>query len=724
VAENKTDYTKPRMDLVDLLPEPLRSDANLSIFNNIFNRYLTKQEIEKVSGYIGRGNSSALRSRQIQESTVHRQAFQLQPIPYNKIGSIEHMASWKDIQGELERLGVDMDDFGEWGKTQKFNWVPPIDINKIVNYRDYYWVDENNTLPQYITVRNTCSTATARLNFWEGVIQQFGSTFEIEDILEIDDPSSLPTYPITNFSTSPDVITVQGDATDDIKFGDFIDIEDSTSNDQTYQINGAPTYDGSVNATKLFVDLTITNETPAAAAHVALRRFDKIVILPNDTIVSGDYTTLFIEGFIFFFRNSSNEELNNSFLQTISSTYDPAKKETTVTIAQVSSDNRLGGELSLEEQLSLFEADKACQCGETGGWDTTLWDDNPAEPFLWGDDENAAGDPIPDGISDYTNLLDRISNPTPPPFGVGVHEELWYDTLNNILYQFSSVDDWVVVWNNFSLILDRVDGTTFWDFNEDCDTRPRVDALEQWTVENKWLHKNDVINFTNSQRAAQPIIEYDWDLELNEWTYTSYNWAYRAEADKEFEANTSTPPRIELEPLIWWEHESATLTNTTIIFDDRYGDMTDYFSEGKGVFVTTATKEAYFVDYSEYKASPTGFPYRTYVTFTSRPDSSGNLSAGIPNTVTITPINTIVGDEWQDYGSHWMLLGINDSLPSPHQSINPFIEIGDNPTFDSDVEYDYATSLYAERFVTTAPLVTDFILSTTVPYNSTRSYIR
>jgi len=67
VADNKTDYTKARMDLLKLLPEPMQSDVNLSLFDNIFNRYLTKQEVEKVAGYIGRGNPFALRSRQIHE---------------------------------------------------------------------------------------------------------------------------------------------------------------------------------------------------------------------------------------------------------------------------------------------------------------------------------------------------------------------------------------------------------------------------------------------------------------------------------------------------------------------------------------------------------------------------------------------------------------------------------------------------------------------------------
>ena len=95
---NKSDYTKPFMDLSKYLPEPYQSDVNASLFNNLFNRFLTKQEISKVSGYIGPGNTSAVVSRQIKENDVHRQAYQLQPILCDKFGSIEHMASWKDIQ--------------------------------------------------------------------------------------------------------------------------------------------------------------------------------------------------------------------------------------------------------------------------------------------------------------------------------------------------------------------------------------------------------------------------------------------------------------------------------------------------------------------------------------------------------------------------------------------------------------------------------------------------
>jgi len=742
VAENKTDYTKPRMDLLKLLPEPLQSDVNLSIFDNIFNRYLTKQEIEKVAGYIGRGNPNALRSRQIHEQDVHRQAYQLQPIPYNKIGSVEHMTSWVDMQKELERLGVDIDQFSQWGATQKFNWVPPIDINKIINYRDYYWVDSEdpNSIPQYITIRSTCSTATAKFNFWDGIIEQYGSTFTID---EIRNGEVTTNYKITEFTSSPDSLKIEGDATTDILFGDFIDIVSTTSNDGTYQVTTTPTYSGVTNETTLTVDSAIAAGSPVAAAVVSLRRFNKLVLPANTTLVgsppvavtdSGDYTGLFTEGFTFFIRNSTNTDLNNAFVEAISSTYDGVNKETIVTIDFRVTDDTAGGEVSLEEQLSIFETDMKCQCGDFGGWDISLWDDNPLDP-LWGDDEDADGNAVPDGISDHTNLITRISHAAPPVSGVGDDTELWYDTVANILYQATgSPVTWVVIWRNFSLLLEQTTGIDLWDLSLSCDTRPRITATEQWISQNNWFHKNDVDNFTSVQRANQPIIEYDWDLELNEWTYVNYNWSYRSEEEVAFEATSNKPTRIELEKLTWWEH--VDVVTNEILFDDRYGDMTDYFVEGREVFfVDDLLKTSYTVTSSSYKTLPSGFPYRTYVTFTARPPESAIGSPSTifhmsddnrPNTISIEPVRSVEGDLWEGYGIHWLFVSADDNVPAPHQTVNPYIAIDETQTpipVGSPTTYEYTTSLYAQNYLLNIDLST-FMLLDTIPPNSTRPFTR
>ena len=184
MSNNNSDYERKYLDLFKLLPEVYKSDTNEALFANLFNRFLTKQEVHKVTGYAGHGNPEAIVSRQIPEPTVHRQAFQLQPIVNNKIGSIEHLASWKDFENELTRLGVDLDCTDVWNKVLQFNWVPPVDIDKLVHYRDYYWydIDDLTTKPQYITIRSRCSTAIANVNFWKELMDANGSTFPILEV--------------------------------------------------------------------------------------------------------------------------------------------------------------------------------------------------------------------------------------------------------------------------------------------------------------------------------------------------------------------------------------------------------------------------------------------------------------------------------------------------------------------------------------------------------------
>ena len=124
VDRNDSDYTKPFTDLFDLLPEVYRSDTNRALIRNVFNRYLTKPELTRVQGYIGQGNVNAITRRQIQEDTPHRQAYQLQPILFDKVGSVEYISSWKDLLNEATYLGVDENRFDEWGAATRFSSTP------------------------------------------------------------------------------------------------------------------------------------------------------------------------------------------------------------------------------------------------------------------------------------------------------------------------------------------------------------------------------------------------------------------------------------------------------------------------------------------------------------------------------------------------------------------------------------------------------------------------
>lgn len=738
-ANNKSDYTKPFMDLGRYLPQPLQSDTNVSLFSNLFNRFLTKQETNKIAGYLGHGNSNAIVSRQIKEIDVHRQAFQLQPVLYDKIGSIEHMASWNDLQHELDRLGIDTEAFNAWGAVQQFSWAPPIDLNKLIRYGDYYWVDDaaTTTTPQYITVRNRCSTARSRVTFWDGLIVQYGSEFPIEGILEADDVDTLTQYNVSDISVSGGTIKLVGDSTADILYGQFIVLVGTDHNNGIYQTNTIPVYNSIDNITTIEVSGLIADES---IGKITQRKFDKIVLGANSTTPDGDYTNAFAPGFIIFLREMANDELNNFFVEVTHVTRDLDEKTTTITIASgVTDDTFIGGEASLNEQYSIYVAEMECQCGDSIGWDNTKWDDNPDIP-LWGDDEGLYGSPISDGVSDHVGLLLRITH-SGAPTSPGTENQLWYDVESNILYQYSTVIGWKTIWRNFNLILDTTYGFALWDLTTSCDTSPRITAIDQWSNANKWHHKNDITNFASVTRATQPIIEYDWDLELNEWTYVDYRWAYRTESDGSFVETNINPPLIELEPIRWWEPEDAIDSeNYTIIIDDRYGDLTELFTNGKQFYFSNVNNvDVHEVDYSIYKIGTAAQPYRTYVTFKSKPSASlstGDLLNQQANSYEIHPITTGQGDSWNGYGVHWLLLGAKDAVPVSHQvpNINIPIEHGTigieayiNPDASPlEVKYEYRTSLYAQTYLLIRDAVDynyRFILDSIIPTGSPISAI-
>jgi len=161
-----SDFEKPFFNLISRLSDVYHSKTNISLFNNTFHRFLSKTELESIIGVIGEKNQNAITDRQLPELTPHRQAFQLQPLLYKKIATVDHVASHNDLLLAVDRLGIDVSKFNEWGKVKQFNFIPPIDIDKLINFSDYYWYDPSvpKPQPQYITMKNKCSIATSRLN--------------------------------------------------------------------------------------------------------------------------------------------------------------------------------------------------------------------------------------------------------------------------------------------------------------------------------------------------------------------------------------------------------------------------------------------------------------------------------------------------------------------------------------------------------------------------------
>lgn len=618
-TDPNSDYNTPSTDLFQLLPEPYQSDTNRSVYSNLFNRFLSKTETVHTVGYVGDGNPAAVVKRQIKEPTVHRQGYQLQPVMYDKIGSVEHISSWYDILNGLTAQGIDVSRQPDWASALEFNWVPPIDINKIVNFQDYYWYDPANpqSQPQYITVKSECSAAMALVSFYNSLIAQNGATFNILNVI------------------------------------------------------------------------------PATSS----------------IVIQGNYTLLFVAAFIFYIENTANVNLNNSFQQVVSSSFNASLNETTIVISNTFVDSTIGGDISLEQQLAIYEGIATCKCTGEAGWDTLPWDDNQANnpPPLW--DAAVIAD-----IAWPTLAAWNAVHGSPQEFNI------WWDTTSDILYslnvpnptvvQANNIANWKVIYFNFSLIESQTTGTGYWDLSTGCANDAVIVGLDQWISQNRWVHKADVANFSIAKQAQVPIIEFEPNLELSEWTTTSYNWQYRTNSQAPFTSSTVQPSRFELEPL-----NIYTSTTSTITLDERFGDLTNVFVPGYK-FLISGIVEQFSVVSSSFQRANIITPNPAYIAFNTVITVAEVLPVLVPITNYLYPELTSRGDPFTLYGNQWLFTGINTTTAINHQPEQQLM----TPTVIGPTYAGYTTLLapYAEEFDINATGVTTLTFDSYIGPNTTR----
>lgn len=629
---SNSDYTKPRHNIFELLPQVLQSDSNRSIFENSMNRYFTKTELLRVIGFIGQGNPNALIQNQIIEPSPHRQAYQLQPLMYNKIGTVEHISSSRDIYNELERLGIDIDRLKIWGNTTSFNWAPPIDFDKLLRFRDYYWVDTDNpgAPPQYFTIQNPCNRIDAKIDQYQITLDEFGEE-----------------QPITNI-----------------------------------EVEGSP----------------------------AVHSFT----------IAGNMSLIFTKGFLFKVRNSTNTTINDQFFVTISSEFVGSINSTKITfnytsmtpIDTVTTD----GIISLTELQDIFLIERDCICNGTVGWDGGQWDDNQIGTVIW--NEQLLLD-----ITFATDIQWITNNGGFPPDKL----DLWYDTTTDTLKQYTidgpndpvpvayDINAWEIVQTNFQTILDATRGEGLWDQTLNC---PGTDGYNQWQIENKWVHKNHVDNFTVAKQAQIPIIEYLDGVELNGWSKVVHSWKYRRDNSVSF---TATQPEIETPNLLelininhpdtnsWYGGYVIDPSLDEFTIDEHYGDMTDIFVPGFeftikasmpfGSPVLSSNNGIYEVLWSKYCEVNTGSPatperFQTIVKL-----APTMLFTSTNNTGYIEPRRTSFGDFYLGIHQHWLFVGVASTTPECNTPQNPMLELL-TPLEDDPVNSRWLSSygLYSQEW--------------------------
>lgn len=247
-----TDYNKPRTNLYELIRSRFQTNVNQSLFENTFNRFFSKTELSKVVGSIGNTTESDV--PEVNEQTIQRQSHQLQPLAYKQAGAIDHILSFDDVVRNLEALGVDSSRLDKWASTEQFNFAPPIDFDKLINFNDYVWYDPSfETSPQYVTIRNPCNVASAKLQQKQDEIASQGK------------------INIINIDFDNNQIITSGNVTEAIFNGVTIDIVNSTGNDGLWLVESSTYTQGSTE-----IKFDDTNQLQSSVADGEIR-FDSIL---------------------------------------------------------------------------------------------------------------------------------------------------------------------------------------------------------------------------------------------------------------------------------------------------------------------------------------------------------------------------------------------------------------------------------------------------------------
>ncbi len=125
------------IDLKKQIPAELRNAVNEALIDNLFNRFVSQEDSLLVSGQIG---TPAAGVNSIQQPNLERQENALVPGLFFAAGKEKFVFTFEDLVNKMKVLGLDISGMRNWLSEQIYNYTPPINYDKFVNYAQYYWV--------------------------------------------------------------------------------------------------------------------------------------------------------------------------------------------------------------------------------------------------------------------------------------------------------------------------------------------------------------------------------------------------------------------------------------------------------------------------------------------------------------------------------------------------------------------------------------------------------
>lgn len=139
------------------LPAVFQTEINKKWLDSTLDQMLSKSDLRQVDGYIGSRSGSVSSSYDVYvEPKYHadlRKKAQLAPaiVTKNADDTYNHVLTVDDIAHAINSNFSNYNYHAAYS-SETYGYYPPIDIDKFVNYTNYYWIEE---LPTYTSVNNT-----------------------------------------------------------------------------------------------------------------------------------------------------------------------------------------------------------------------------------------------------------------------------------------------------------------------------------------------------------------------------------------------------------------------------------------------------------------------------------------------------------------------------------------------------------------------------------------
>jgi len=134
----------PLRRTVELLPEIFRTPTNDKFLSSTLDALVQPGTVDRLSGYVGRKFSKTYSSEDtyLDISQSLRNAYQLEPgvVINDEQGRPSKFYDYIDFKNQLKYFKNNVERDDAITGQQHYSWNPPVDWDKFINYREYYWL--------------------------------------------------------------------------------------------------------------------------------------------------------------------------------------------------------------------------------------------------------------------------------------------------------------------------------------------------------------------------------------------------------------------------------------------------------------------------------------------------------------------------------------------------------------------------------------------------------